>query len=63
MLNKLRDKRNEYMDEYEDALKEVEYLKCKIEVLDDIINDLEADEDDEDEVIEEVVANGVTYTL
>lgn len=47
MLNKLKEIRNEYVEEYKDLLQDAEYLKIKIEVLTEIIEELEEEQEEE----------------
>ncbi len=49
MRGALLNKRKEYVEELNDAVKEIEYLKMKIDILDEILEDLD-DEEQEDAV-------------
>lgn len=52
MKDRLLAKRKEYQEEYEKALEYANYVKAKVEVMDDIIFDLE--EVEETQPVEEV---------
>ncbi len=59
MLDKLLNKRNEYLAERNRALEYAAYCKIKVEVLDELINELEQEAQPNEEVqpVEEVQPN------